>query len=68
MYVYDPGPNYTLVWQDTSENGAPACAPKPLYRKLQTGDDGTGLQTFTDLVYNTDAQNNPLAMIGMKEN
>lgn len=76
-FIYDPGPNYTLVWQDAFENvgpvkaiinGVPAYAPNPKYWTPQTGNHGWGLQNFSTSIYNAYVQSNQLTIVAMKEN
>jgi beta-glucanase (GH16 family) len=75
-FVYDAGPNYTLVWQDQFENvgpskgiinGEPAYAPNPANWDVQKGTDA-GLQNYTDSIYNAYVQKNQLHLVAMKEN
>jgi beta-glucanase (GH16 family) len=76
-FVYDAGPNYTLVWQEKFENvgpaeatinGAPAYAPNPANWALQKGNINGGLQNYTDSIYNAYVQNNRLHIVAMREN
>lgn len=76
-FVYDPGPNYTLIWQEQFENvgpakatinGASAYAPNPKNWALMIGNINGGLQNYTDSIYNAYIQNNQLHIVAMKEN
>ncbi len=76
-FVYDAGPNYTLVWQDQFENvgpakgtinGEPAYAPNPANWDVQKGNIDGGIQNYTDSIYNVYVQKNQLHLVAMKEN
>jgi len=75
-YTYNPGANYTLVWQDDFENvgtvkatinGASAYAPNPENWALQTGNVNGGLQNYTNSIQNAYVQNGQLTIVALKQ-
>jgi beta-glucanase (GH16 family) len=75
-FLYNPGSNYQLVWQDQFENvgpvkgiinGAPAYAPNPKNWVLKIGNINGGLQNYTDSIENAYVQNGQLTIVAKKE-
>ena len=74
-FSFNPGDNYELVFSDEFENvgpakaiinGQPAYAPNPKNWALAVG-PASGIQNYTDSIYNAYIQNNQLTIAALKQ-